>query len=178
MKRTLGRSTVTLGRGDITTRSVDAIVNAANAELAGGGGVDGAIHRAAGPSLKEQTRAEHADGCEPGRAVATRAGDLDAKYVFHTVGPVWRGGREGEPAMLRSCVASCLDLARVHRCGSIAFPAIACGVYGYPLDLAAAEIVTALRDGLADRDEPLAVELVLFDEPAFGHFARVLEEIA
>ncbi|MEM7811093.1 MAG: macro domain-containing protein [Planctomycetota bacterium] len=178
MQRTFGVSTVTLSRGDITTCAVDAIVNAANAELAGGGGVDGAIHRAAGPSLMEQTRRDHPGGCPPGEAVATRAGDLDAKFVFHTVGPVWWGGGQDEAATLRGCVASCLSLAAVHQCRSIAFPAVSCGVYGYPVDLAAGEIVAALRDGLAGRGEPLDVRVVLFDEGTFAQFARVLEDAA
>lgn len=173
-----GKCRLEILQGDITVQKVDAIANAANSALAGGGGVDGAIHRAAGPTLMDETRALYPDGCPTGSAVATTAGRLHAKYVFHTVGPVWRGGVEGEETKLKSCYRTCLDLAREHGCQSIAFPAISTGVYGYPMDLAASTSLETVRQLLVEHQTPELVRFVLFGEGAYGAFARVLESMA
>jgi O-acetyl-ADP-ribose deacetylase len=138
---------------DITRLQVDAIVNAANGSLLGGGGVDGAIHRAAGPALLEACRAipqvRQGIRCPTGEARITPGFALPAHYVIHTVGPVWHGGREGEPALLAQCYRNSMALARAHGVTSIAFPAISCGVYGYPPEQAAPVALASLRETLA-----------------------------
>ena len=155
-------------RADITTLDVDAIVNAANTGLLGGGGVDGAIHRAAGPDLLAACRAipEVRPGvrCPTGEARLTSGFRLKARYVIHAVGPVWNGGEFHEPELLASCYRSSLILARAHGLRSIAFPAISCGIYGYPLDLAAMIAVREIRGFLTSAATPTEVMLV-----AFGH---------
>lgn len=170
-----GISRVELVQGDITRQAVDAIVNAANSELAGGGGVDGAIHRAAGPTVMQETRTRFPLGCPPGDAVATAAGNLPVKYIFHAVGPIWRGGQHREHELLRSCFQRCLELAIKHNCQSIAFPAISTGVYGFPVDLAAENSLDVIRRFLDGHDQPLVVRMVLFDGGFYAAFARVLE---
>jgi O-acetyl-ADP-ribose deacetylase (regulator of RNase III) len=160
---------------DITTLAFDAIVNAANEALAPGGGVCGAIHRKAGPKLAEACAV--VAPCRTGRAVMTPGFNLPARNVIHAVGPVWRGGDAGEDALLRAAVAKCLELAEAYQCESVAFPAISTGVYGYPLDLAAAATLETIRDRLATAEYAKLVRLVLFGEAAYGQFARVLESL-
>ena len=171
----IGKSRLELVQGDITRQEVDAVVNAANRELAGGGGVDGAIHRAGGGTLMEETGRRYPDGCPTGSAVATGGGNLAAKFVFHAVGPVWQGGQRGEPELLASAHRRCLELARENSCRSLAFPAISTGVYGYPKDLAAQTSLATTREFLIKHQEPLLVRFVLFDGGTLGAFARVLE---
>jgi O-acetyl-ADP-ribose deacetylase (regulator of RNase III) len=159
-------------RGDITQQTVDAIVNAANSSLLGGGGVDGAIHRAAGPELLAECRL--LGGCDSGGAKATGAGQLPARHVIHTVGPVWRGGGHGEPELLASCHRRCLEVAAALGCRTVAFPAISTGVYGYPVEHAAAVAVAAIREAPASSVE--VVRFVLFNEGHLDAFQRALEE--
>lgn len=156
--------------GDITAMEVEAIVNAANETLLGGGGVDGAIHHAAGPRLLEECR--QVGGCPTGRARITRGYDLRAKHVIHTVGPVWHGGARGEAEALASCYRSSLTLASEHRIRSIAFPAVSCGVYGYPLNAAARIAWDEVTEFLADHELPERVCFVCFDDRTLAAFSR------
>ena len=156
------RSRIRLELGDITRLSVDAIINAANSSLLGGGGVDGAIHRAAGPELLAECRA--LGGCPPGEARLTRGYRLPAGHVIHTVGPIWRGGEAGEAGILANCYRSCLAIAQDQRFGAIAFPAIATGVYGFPREAAARIAVAEVLRHLAEHEIPATVIFACFDE--------------
>jgi O-acetyl-ADP-ribose deacetylase len=164
---------ITLHLGDITTdHDADAIVNAANSSLLGGGGVDGAIHEAAGPSLLSECRG--LGGCETGDAKITGAGRLAARHVIHAVGPVWRGGGEGEPELLVACYRHAVELGAANSCSSIAFPAISTGAYGYPLTPAAEVAVGAVRAAMLDFPNVAEARFWLFDETAHAVFAQAL----
>lgn len=178
MQLQIGNCLIELAQGDITRQTVDALVNAANQQLEIGGGVDGAIHRAGGRAIYEEAKRLYPQGCPTGKAVATTAGELPARFVFHAVGPVWRGGQKGERALLASVHTECLNLAVQHGCRSIAFPAISTGVYGYPMDLAAETALDTVRQFLTREQRPELVRFVLFGEGPFGAFARVLESFA
>ena len=158
--------------GDITKQSVDAIVNAANCSLLGGGGVDGAIHRAAGPALLEECRGLH--GCETGKAKITGGYKLPAKYVIHTPGPVWHGGGRGEEALLRSCYRSCLELAAENGCKTVDFPSISTGVYHFPLEKAAPIAIGTIAAFLKEHGEIERVRMVCFDERTAGCYVKAL----
>jgi len=161
--------------GDITKLQVDAIVNAANSSLLGGGGVDGAIHRAAGPELVMECRMLH--GCKTGQAKITKGYRLPAKHVIHTVGPVWQGGQAGEPELLASCYRNALLLAEKHGLQSIAFPGISTGVYGYPAEPAARIAFGEALRWLAEERPPQRIVMVAFSAEAGALYRRVLEEL-
>ena len=158
---------IQIWQGDITGLELDAIVNAANASLLGGGGVDGAIHRAAGPELASHCRG--LGGCKTGDAKLTPGFRLSARFVIHTVGPIWRDGAQGEEALLASCYRRCLELASAHHLRTIAFPAISTGIYGFPADLASRIALREVRHFLSGHDRPESVTLVAFDAESLRH---------
>ena len=158
--------------GDITEQEVDAIVNAANPSLLGGGGVDGAIHRAGGPSILEECRL--LGGCDPGDVKPSLGGALPVKYVLHAVGPIWRGGGEGEAELLASCHRRAIELADELGCGSLAFPAISTGAYGYPVELAAPVAIAATKAALAEHPSVELARFVFRDEKTLGPYLAAL----
>lgn len=158
--------------GDITKQTVDAIVNAANCSLLGGGGVDGAIHRAAGPELLAECRT--LNGCETGKAKITKGYRLPAKYVIHTPGPIWHGGGRGEAELLASCYRSCLALASGYGCKTVDFPSISTGVYRFPLDKAAAIAISTISDYLKSHDDIERVRMVCFDSRTLAQYEKAL----
>lgn len=167
---------IELQQGDITKLECDAIVNAANTSLLGGGGVDGAIHRAAGKELLEECRT--LGGCATGEAKLTKGYDLPSRYVIHTVGPVYKNGMSGEPERLKSCYVSSLNLAVQNKLRSLAFPAISCGVYGYPITDAARIALSATVGFLTDRQEIERVIFILFGRDDFTAYQRIYDELA
>ncbi len=179
MEMEINAASLALVRGDITKEQVDAIVNAANDRLMGGGGVDGAIHRAGGQAIAAECREirAHQGGCPTGRAVITSAGNLPARHVIHTVGPVWRGGSAGEPELLASCYRESLVLAVAHGIRTTAFPSISTGVYGYPLGAAAAVALGTVRQFLEMRAGIGEVRFVLFNDEACRCFSDALAKM-
>lgn len=162
-------------RGDITKQEVDAIVNAANCSLLGGGGVDGAIHRAAGKELLEECRT--LGGCKTGEAKITKGYNLPAKYVIHTPGPIWQGGRKNEKELLRSCYLNCLALASQYGCKTVDFPSISTGVYSFPLGKAAPIAIGAIAEYLKAHPEIERVRMVCFDDRTAKHYISALENL-
>ncbi|RLG94043.1 O-acetyl-ADP-ribose deacetylase [Candidatus Bathyarchaeota archaeon] len=181
MEFRIGNAKIRIIRGDITEQETDAIVNAANSSLMGGGGVDGAIHRKGGPKILEECkrirRTQWPNGLPTGKAVITTGGNLKAKYVIHTVGPVWRGGKHGEAELLADAYRNSLKLAVSKGIRTISFPAISTGAYGYPMEEAAEVALKTVRDFLEDEDKLDEVVFVLFTESAYKVYERKAREI-
>jgi O-acetyl-ADP-ribose deacetylase (regulator of RNase III) len=172
---------ISLVKGDITLQETDAIVNAANSGLMGGGGVDGAIHRSGGPSILEECKKIVAEQgrLPPGKAVITTAGNLSAKYVIHTVGPIWKGGNANEAAILASAYAESLRLAEAYKLKSIVFPSISTGAYGYPVDAAAQTAISAVVKFASEEAQSISeIVFVLFNEAAYDSYAGALKKIS
>lgn len=175
MELKVNQARIALKRGDITKEAVDAIVNAANTSLLGGGGVDGAIHSAGGPAILAES--SKLGGCEPGDAKATTAGRLPAKMVVHTVGPIWRGGGKGEDRTLASAYRRSLEVAAGRGARSVSFPSISTGVYGFPIDRAAGIALSTIRDFLASDDRVEVVTMVLWSANDLAVYEQALREL-
>lgn len=175
MKIHVGGGTLELKQGDITREAVDAIGNAANARLAGGGGVDGAIHRAGGPAIMAECR--KIGGCPTGQAVMTTGGDLPAGKVLHMVGPIWHGGGNGEAELLASCYRTALTLAGDAGLESVAFPSVSTGIYGYPVDKAAMVALRTIAAFMETNSLPGLVRMVLFDAATLSAYEKALKEM-
>jgi O-acetyl-ADP-ribose deacetylase (regulator of RNase III) len=175
MGKKINASTLVLVQGDITKETTDAIVNAANSRLAGGGGVDGAIHRAGGPAIMQESR--KIGGCPTGKAVITTAGNLKAKYVIHTVGPRYYDGTEGEPQLLKSAYLESLKLASTKHLKSIAFPAISTGAYGYPLREAATIALQTVIEYFREHQDITLVKFVLYNQTTYDIFNQELKKL-
>ena len=179
MEKLINLTRINLVQGDITKEQVDAITNAANEKLAGGGGVDGAIHRAGGPEIMkecDEIRARQG-GCPTGQAVITTGGDLPAQYVIHTVGPIWRGGSANEPALLASCYRESLALALRHGLGTVAFPSISTGIYGYPTPKAAVVALNTVKEFVEAHQGIEEVRFILFDDATYQCFKDALSSL-
>lgn len=176
MEIRIGNSLLVLVQGDITHEDTDALVNAANSSLAGGGGVDGAIHRAGGPAIMAECR--KIGGCPTGQAVITTGGNLKARYVIHTVGPVYRDGSHGEEELLAGAYRESLKLASAQNLKSLSFPAISAGVYGYPLQEAARIALTTVIEYLKNHQDIELVRFVLFGQKIFDVFSAVLKDLS
>jgi O-acetyl-ADP-ribose deacetylase (regulator of RNase III) len=176
MQVLVGESKLELVQGDITQQDTEAIVNAANSSLLGGGGVDGAIHRAGGPQILDECR--RIGGCPPGEARITSGGKLKAIYVIHTVGPIYYGGRSGEAQTLASAYRNSLALASQHGIKSLAFPSVSTGAYGYPIELAAPIALRTVMDYLQTHPEVKLVRFVLYGQSAYDAYERALEDLA
>ena len=174
MQASIGTSRLELVTGDITHQATDAIVNAANSRLAGGGGVDGAIHRRGGPGIMEETRQRYPQGCRTGEAVVTGAGKLAAQYVIHAVGPIWKGGHSGEESALTSAYWRGLEIAGSRQCASIAFPSLSTGAYAYPLPPAAHVALHTVATYLRLNTQPELVRFVLFDDQTYTAYRDAL----
>jgi O-acetyl-ADP-ribose deacetylase (regulator of RNase III) len=181
MEFQVGKAKIILVQGDITEQETDAIVNAANPTLMGGGGVDGAIHRKGGPKILEECKkiraTEYPDGLPTGKAVITSGGNLKAKHVIHTVGPVWRGGRSGEPELLADAYRNSLKLAVSKGLRTIAFPSISTGAYGYPIEKASQVAISTVKDFLEKEDALDMVVFVLFSKRDFEIYKDVAKRI-
>jgi len=174
------KATLELVMGNITDEATDAIVNAANSSLLGGGGVDGAIHEAAGPALLAECKKirEQRGPLPPGQAVTTSGGNLKARYVIHTVGPVWQGGKVNEPQILESCYCNSMEQANLKACTSVSFPSISTGAFGYPVGPAAQIALRVIADLLHDPKSVKLVRFVLFDERTYKAYAAAAEELS
>jgi O-acetyl-ADP-ribose deacetylase (regulator of RNase III) len=173
-------ATLELAMGDITDETTDAIVNAANSGLLGGGGVDGAIHRAAGPALLAECKKirDQRGPLPPGQAVTTPGANLKAKYVIHTVGPVWQGGKVNEPQILESCYCNSMEQANRKLCASLSFPSVSTGAFGYPVGAAAQIALRTIADLLHEPKSVKLVRFVLFDERTYKAYAAAAEELS